>query len=179
TCRNPGINSRESSSRLPAISAAWFDDPVTFPPGRARLATKPVPTGSPADANTIGMTDVACFAARTDAVPQVTMTSTFSRTNSAAISARRSLFLKLLVSLVPREMQVEQSGGVKAMTTEQIERSIELIKEILAQRRPKRFELLTPRFVDCWGSLIPIDFFAKQSSSWVIEHQWVSSPIAK
>src|SRR5262245_947731 len=90
-CRNPGTNSRESSSRLPATSAAWFDDPVTFPPGRARLATKPVPTGSPADANTIGMTDVACFAARTDAVPQVTMTSTFSRTNSAAISARRSL----------------------------------------------------------------------------------------
>src|SRR5262245_59911911 len=90
-CRNLGINSRESSSRLPATSAAWFDDPVTFPPGRARLATKPVLTGSPADANTIGMTDVACFAARTDAVPQVTITSTFSRTNSAAISARRSL----------------------------------------------------------------------------------------
>src|SRR5215831_1924253 len=90
-CRNSGINSRKSSSRLPATSAAWFDDPVTFPPGRARLATKPVPTGSPADANTIGITDVACFAARTDAVPQVTITSTFSRTNSAAISARRSL----------------------------------------------------------------------------------------
>jgi hypothetical protein len=45
-----------------------------------------------------------------------------------------AMFLKLLVSLVPREMQVEQSGGVKAMTTEQIERGIELIKEMLAQR---------------------------------------------
>ena len=43
-------------------------------------------------------------------------------------------FLKLLVLLVPREMKVEQSGGVKAMTTEQIERGIELIKEMLAQR---------------------------------------------
>jgi hypothetical protein len=31
-------------------------------------------------------------------------------------------------------MKVEQSGGVKAMTTEQIERGIELIKEMLAQR---------------------------------------------
>jgi len=45
-----------------------------------------------------------------------------------------AVFLKLLVLLVPREMKVEQSGGIKAMTTEQIERSIELIKEILAQR---------------------------------------------
>jgi hypothetical protein len=31
-------------------------------------------------------------------------------------------------------MKVEHSGGVKAMTDEQIERSIELIKEMLAQR---------------------------------------------
>src|SRR5262249_10776089 len=43
-------------------------------------------------------------------------------------------FLKLLVLLVPREMKVEQSRGVKEMTTEQIERGIELIKEMLAQR---------------------------------------------
>jgi hypothetical protein len=50
---------------------------------------KPLPTGSFATANTIGMTDVACFAARS-AVPDVTITSTFSRTNSAAISAKRS-----------------------------------------------------------------------------------------
>src|SRR5262245_13182927 len=45
-----------------------------------------------------------------------------------------AMFLKLLVLLVPREMQVEHSGGIKAMTTEQIERSIELIKEMLAER---------------------------------------------
>jgi hypothetical protein len=36
------------------------------------------------------MTDVACFAARTGAVACVTMTSTLSRTNSAAISPARS-----------------------------------------------------------------------------------------
>jgi hypothetical protein len=45
-----------------------------------------------------------------------------------------AMFLKLLVLLVPREMQIEHSGGIKAMTTEQIERSIELIKEMLAER---------------------------------------------
>ena len=40
---------------------------MTLPPGRARLATKPLPTGSPATAKTIGMADVACFAAGTRA----------------------------------------------------------------------------------------------------------------
>ena len=43
-------------------------------------------------------------------------------------------YLKILALLVPREMKLESSGGVKAMTDEQIERSIELIKEMLAQR---------------------------------------------
>jgi hypothetical protein len=32
---------------------------VTLPPGRARLATRPVRTGSPAAAKTIGMVEVA------------------------------------------------------------------------------------------------------------------------
>src|SRR5262245_37958229 len=45
-----------------------------------------------------------------------------------------AVFLKLLVLLVPSEMKVEQSGGVKAMTTEQIERGIELVKELIAKR---------------------------------------------
>ena len=66
--RRPGTTSRKSSSRLPARSVCWIDRPVTLPPGRARLATRPVPTGSPATAKTIGMTDVACFAAMTGAV---------------------------------------------------------------------------------------------------------------
>src|SRR5213080_3041439 len=52
----------------------------------ARLATRPLATGSIATAKTIGMTDVACLTVGT-ALPTVTMTSTFSRTNSAAISA--------------------------------------------------------------------------------------------
>jgi hypothetical protein len=36
--------------------------------------------------------------------------------------------------LVPKEMKVEHSGGVKAMADEQLERSIELIKGMIAQR---------------------------------------------
>jgi hypothetical protein len=48
------------------------------PPGRARLATKPVPTGSVARAKTIGMTVVACLATRVGPIAQVTMMSTFA-----------------------------------------------------------------------------------------------------
>ena len=43
-------------------------------------------------------------------------------------------FLKLLVLLVPREMKVEHSGGVKAMTDEQLEAGIEAIQAMLAAR---------------------------------------------
>src|SRR5262249_55401236 len=37
--------------------------PVVFPPGRARLATTPMPTGSPTCANTMGTVRVACCSA--------------------------------------------------------------------------------------------------------------------
>src|SRR5215470_15984053 len=58
--------------------------PVMLPPGRARLATNPVATGSPAEAMTIGIVCVALFAACTAGVNSATMTLTLSRTNSAA-----------------------------------------------------------------------------------------------
>jgi hypothetical protein len=45
-----------------------------------------------------------------------------------------AVFLKLLVLLVPREMKLEHSGGVKAMTDEQLERSLEVLNELIAQR---------------------------------------------
>src|SRR5215471_11410386 len=46
-----------------------------------------------------------------------------------------ALFLKLLVLLVPRQMTLDHSGGVKAMTDEQIERAIEAIEELIAKRQ--------------------------------------------
>ena len=42
-------------------------------------------------------------------------------------------YLKVCAMLVPREMKLEHSGGVKAMTDEEIERSIELIKAMIAE----------------------------------------------
>jgi hypothetical protein len=45
-----------------------------------------------------------------------------------------AVFLKLLVLLVPREMQIEHSGGVKAMSDEQLERTLEVLQALIAQR---------------------------------------------
>ena len=42
-----------------------------------------------------------------------------------------AVFLKLLVLLVPREMKVENSGGLKAMSGEQLEAAIEAIQGML------------------------------------------------
>ena len=56
------------SSHLPIMGQSTKEKPVIFPPGRARLATKPCPTGSFTTENTIGMLRVACLsAARTGA----------------------------------------------------------------------------------------------------------------
>ena len=84
----PGTASRKSSSRLLAISVDRIDSPVTLPPGRAKLAITPPRMGSAPNVKTMGMTSVACLNVLT-AIEVETMTSTLSRTNSAAISAWR------------------------------------------------------------------------------------------
>ncbi len=81
----------ENQFHREARSTVTSDIPVTLPPGRAKLAIMPAATGSFATAKTIGISDVACFNVGT-AAPVVTITSTFSRTNSAAISVYRSVF---------------------------------------------------------------------------------------
>jgi hypothetical protein len=64
----------------------YSDDmkPVALPPGRAKLSTKPAPTGSPAIGNTIGTARVACSNGLTVEVPWARMTSGASAANSAA-----------------------------------------------------------------------------------------------
>jgi hypothetical protein len=62
----------------------------------------------------------------------------FRRGGRAAINkvmkTQPAAFLKLLVLLVPREMKVEHSGGVKSMSDEQIEQAIEAIQRMLEAR---------------------------------------------
>ena len=62
----------------------------------------------------------------------------FRQGGPAAIAKLRkhqpAAYMKICALLVPKDVKLEHSGGVKAMTTEQIERGIEPIKEILAKR---------------------------------------------
>ena len=61
-----------------------------MPPGRARLATKPAPTGSVTPANTIGKVRLTCCNAATLRVPLAKMMSGASATNSVADLRSRS-----------------------------------------------------------------------------------------
>ena len=62
----------------------------------------------------------------------------FSKHGEKAIAKVRrtqpAAYLKILALLVPREHKVEHRNPVKDMTDEQLERGIELIKEMIAER---------------------------------------------
>jgi hypothetical protein len=49
------------SSDLPSIGSSKFVNPVTLPPGRAKLCAQPTPTGSLAPSSTTGMERVSCI----------------------------------------------------------------------------------------------------------------------
>jgi hypothetical protein len=50
--------------------------------------------------------------------------------------------MKICALLVPREMKVEHSQGVKAMTDEQLEAAIEAVKAMLEQRAGEGTKLI-------------------------------------
>src|SRR5262245_48498737 len=56
----PGAICLSSSSHFPPMLNSQIMKPVALPPGRAKLSTKPAPTGSLVSVNTIGMVRVAC-----------------------------------------------------------------------------------------------------------------------
>src|SRR5262252_1978719 len=58
-----GATSLSSCSHLPAIVGSILVKPVTLPPGREKLATKPLPTGSETAAKTMGKVRVCCSSA--------------------------------------------------------------------------------------------------------------------
>ena len=79
-----GASFLSSSSHFPLRLYSNALNPVVLPPGRARLATNPAPTGSMTFANTIGTLWVTrCNAARFT-LAEAKMTSGVSDTNSAA-----------------------------------------------------------------------------------------------
>src|SRR5262245_57710426 len=62
----------------------------------------------------------------------------FKKHGAAAIEKVRkqqpAAYMKICALLVPREMKLEHSGGVKTMSDEQLEQAIELIKQMIAER---------------------------------------------
>ena len=66
------------------------------------------------------------------------MHAAFRRCGRAAIDKvmrnQPGLFLRLLILLVPRELEVTQSGSLKQMSDEQLEQGIAAIQEMLAKR---------------------------------------------
>src|SRR5215831_15180453 len=74
----------ESSSNLAPTPNSVAAKLVMLPAGRAKLSTKPWPTGSATCANTTGILSVACCNAATLGVPDARMTSDARATNSAA-----------------------------------------------------------------------------------------------
>jgi hypothetical protein len=68
------------------------------------------------------------------------LTADFKKHGASAIEKVRkqqpAAYMKICALLVPREMRVEHSGGVKAMTDEQLEQGIEAIQRMLEARAP-------------------------------------------
>ena len=75
---------------MPTAAFDWLAVPVTLPPGRARLPTRPEATGSAAPTTTMGIVVVASFAASADADTMATITSGLFFTISAASAGSRA-----------------------------------------------------------------------------------------
>ena len=73
------------------------------------------------------------------------MHAAFRRCGRAAIDKvmrnQPGLFLRLLILLVPRELEVTQSGSLKQMSDEQLEQGIAAIQEMLAKRESSMVDL--------------------------------------
>ena len=79
-----------NSSHLPPNEPSMSTKPVMLPPGFAKLAANPLPTGSETAANTIGIVRVAACNAAVAGVVIATNTSAFRPTSSFATSCIRS-----------------------------------------------------------------------------------------
>ena len=110
TCLTSGAICLSTSSHFPLKPYSNARNPVTLPPGRARLETKPAPTGSMTTTNTIGTVRVACSNGATVVVPEpATIASGASAANStaclrmssASVAAQRVSICRLLPSVQP------------------------------------------------------------------------------
>jgi hypothetical protein len=112
-------------------TAVTVVDPSKLPQRTAKGTWKPGFSGS------AGL-DVARARKQLNGLTIEAMTEAFRRGGREAINktmkTHPAIFLKLLVLLVPRELEVTHSQGVKGMSDEQIENAIHAIEEMLAKR---------------------------------------------
>jgi len=116
---------------------------VMFPPGRARLATMPCATGSPAPVMMMmGIVFVAFLVARIACVPRVTIRSTLARTKSAASSGKPlvqsvggSVLDDEVLPLHVTELLHAPEKAIKAGRVERLRRPLEHADSINLLRR--------------------------------------------
>ena len=84
-----GSSSRRSSKRFGPSILTNMNTPVRLPPGRLKLSTRPVLTGSAPVTNTIGMVLVAALAADDAGASKATITATPRLTSSPASEGKR------------------------------------------------------------------------------------------
>ena len=84
-----GATSLRCSSHLPPISGSKAVKPVRLPPGRPKLSTNPLPTGSPTDTNTTGIDRSTARIAITAGLLQTTISSGAAATSSNAADFNR------------------------------------------------------------------------------------------
>src|SRR3954451_24157891 len=119
-----GTTSLINSSRLTDSSAAISVTPVTLPPGRAKLSTSPVATGSPAPTTTTGIVADPCLAASAAGKPKAMITSTRSATSRSTSCGKRSTcpvapivsISRLRPGAWPRSARARKSDGPKPST---------------------------------------------------------------
>jgi hypothetical protein len=127
----PGLTTLLSNPLLDGVAFEW----LTLPKNRPR-GPQMDNSGRGVSGNLSGNVHRSRHALNSDTIRE--MHAAFQRGGRAAINKvmkqQPAVFLKWLVLLVPREMRVEQSGGVKSMTDEQIEQAIDAIRTMLAAR---------------------------------------------
>src|SRR5262249_40110247 len=94
-----GAISLSTSSHFPLMPYSKIMKPVALPPGSARLATKPAPTGSATVTNTIGIVRVAYSNGAAVAVPVPPMRTSGARATHSAACLRMSSALAQGVSI--------------------------------------------------------------------------------
>ena len=80
----PGATSFSISSHFPVSDGSKLVNPVALPPGRAMLATKPLPIGSDTPTNTVGIVRVSRRSAAVAGVELPTRRSGLDATSSLA-----------------------------------------------------------------------------------------------